>query len=123
MSKKQSDQDLDDPEADLEAADDNTVNTVTEEDSDLASLAREFAKEEIQDSPFLKRSDRRKSSTLSVSGTPLPEDDIPFITSLTKSSPQKHLKAQTSNVLEQFMKFEKSYGAKKNFNDNKYSIF
>ena len=35
-----------------------------DEDSDLASLAREFAKEEIQHSPFLKRKDDREKQLL-----------------------------------------------------------
>ena len=64
--------------------------TTTEEDSDLASLAREFAREEIQDSPFLRRKDDKASDAAKAASkerkasvtTPLPEKEAPFVNSL-----------------------------------------
>jgi hypothetical protein len=95
----------------------STAN-VTEDDSDLDSLAREFAKEEIQDSPFLKR---RTGSTVSGGGgagsrrqslaaTPLPEQDAPFINSLVNGrNKAKKTMQQSSTALQSFMKFDKKY--------------
>lgn len=97
-------------------------DNATEDDSDLASLAKEFAKEEIQDSPFLKRRDSaasmatdtasRKQST--TASTPLPEQDAPFITSLVKKKNAPPPPQQTSSALESFMKFDRKYGVKGN---------
>ncbi len=100
--------------------DDDVSANLTEDDSDLASLAREFAKEEIQDSPFLKR----RTSVVSVGGggggggagsrrqsmvTPLPEQDAPFISSLVRRNSIKKTQQQTSSALNSFMKFDKKY--------------
>ena len=99
-----------------------------EEDSDLASLQREFAKEEIQSSPFLKRNSKTaaasnnsprqrknsksQSSAVATTTTPLPEQEAPFFNSLAKkTSPTKENanKGQTSAALENFMRFNKKY--------------
>lgn len=85
------------------------VFTITEEDSDLASLALEFAKDEIKDSPFLKRKEDRRLSTASSVGTPLPEQDAPFINSLVKAKPKTN---QSSAALANFMKYDAKYGPK-----------
>ena len=87
------------------------------DDSDLASLAREFEEEEhIQDSPFIrKKSDPRRPSSESLAGanaTPLPEQDAPFISSFQKGKKQTHEERkgnQTSAALDNFMKFDKKY--------------
>ncbi|XP_059078517.1 uncharacterized protein LOC131876984 isoform X2 [Tigriopus californicus] len=90
-----------------EDADD--VFAITEEDSDLASLALEFAKDEIKDSPFLKRKEDRRLSTASSVGTPLPEKDAPFINSLVKVKAKPN---HSSAALANFMKYDAKYGPK-----------
>ena len=87
----------------------------TEEDSDLASIAQEFLKEEIEASPFLKRKDssgdgRRFSQASLGSATPLPETEAPFVTSLLGGNQGHSMwKKQTSNALSNFMKYDKKY--------------
>ncbi len=87
----------------------------TEDDSSfLASLAKEFAKEEIQDSPFLKRKDQARpaSSPGSAPGTPLPEKDAPFVTSLAKKPSPFFNSPGTAQTLDNFVKYERKYSSR-----------
>lgn len=95
--------------------DDGNDKSLNSDDSDLASLAREFAKEEIQDSPFLKRKTSEAGISMSSkagSATPLPEQDAPFVNSLVKAKQEANRPKQTSSALNNFMRFNAKYDAK-----------
>ncbi|XP_071744191.1 uncharacterized protein Sara [Lepeophtheirus salmonis] len=91
-----------------------------EEDSDLASLAREFGEDLLAESRFLKK----KAPSTPSSACSLLEDKIPFIS--TKLSSKQTFKApQNSNALDNFMKFDLKYAESfKNLkNDEQLSEF
>ena len=103
--------------------DDGDEKSLKSDDSDLASLAREFAKEEIQDSPFLKRKTSETGISLSSkpgSATPLPEQDAPFVNSLVRAQREaaSSKPKQTSSALSSFMKFNAKYDAKIQIQNN-----
>ena len=94
--------------------DDDEEEEEEEEDSDLASLAREFAKEEIQDSPFLRRKETPPSRRGSSATTPLPEQDAPFVSSFAGGGKKQPQTATSNAALDSFMRFDKKYADKKN---------
>ncbi len=98
-------------------------SSTEEEDSDLASIARELQDEEDSDSnmfhnsPFIKRPEKPKVRHYSDNTTPLPEKEFSFISSSKDSN--KEAKDElasstvqapnTSKALDQFMKFDRKY--------------
>lgn len=101
------------------AKDESEDKTSTEEeDSDLASIAREFQDEEdsesniFHNSPFIKKPNQPKVRHFSDNTTPLPEKEFSFISS-NKSTTEEPLQPlqppNASKALDQFMKFDRKY--------------
>ena len=97
----------------------STITTATdeEEDSDLASIARELQNENEEDSddifnsPFIKKPHRPKVRHTSDNTTPLPEKEFSFIGS-SKQVPieeEQSIEPNTSKALDKFMRFDKKY--------------
>lgn len=99
--------------------DDVEVKSTTEdeeEDSDLASIARELQEkaedsDDIFNSPFIKRPNQTKVRHTSDNTTPLPEKEFSFIGSGKKQSIEEEQPQEpnTSKALDKFMRFDKKY--------------
>ena len=89
---------------------------VEEEDSDLASIARELQDEaedsdNIFNSPFIKKPNQTKVRHTSDNTTPLPEKEFSFIGSNKKPTidEEQVQEPNTSKALDKFMRFDKKY--------------
>ena len=103
-----------------------SIATEDEEDSDLASIARELKDEaadddsdDIFDSPFIKKPVNTRVRHMSDNTTPLPEKEFSFISSTSHKqqeeepdrSPEKSKQEtkKASKALDQFVKFDQKY--------------
>ena len=106
-----------------------TATDEEEDDSDLASIARELQNENEEDSddifnsPFIKKPHRPKVRHTSDNTTPLPEKEFSFIGS-SKQVPieeEQSLEPNTSKALDKFMRFDKKYSNFKALKKNETS--